>query len=425
MSAADLAILTRPRLLEFFSSAFKPEVEWQVGMELEKMGRIGDTGRPIPYDGESASVVAVLKHYQEIRGGFPIFEAEHLIGLDGPYGTISLEPAGQVEWSSRPQATLDELEQQLLKHLEALDQAGSAAGVDWLDVAVDPVHRVADMPWMPKARYGIMKPYMGARGRLSHRMMTQTASIQCAFDFRDEADWVRKFRAAALTAPVSVALFANSSRADGKDSGYRSYRQAIWKETDPDRTGLPPVVFDPGFNLESWIDFICDVPSMFHRRARGLVPAGGVPFRKMMERTTCEAPRMEDWELHLSSVFTEVRSYTYIEVRSADLLPDDVAFAVPSFWTGLLYDEANLCAALELGAGIDDQASWRRAMDSAAEKGLQGEIGGRSIREQAERLLEIIRAAYRDGDVPCGGGNETALASLAALARRHGIRTAD
>ena len=422
MSAADLAILTRPRLLEFFRSAFKPAGEWQVGMELEKMGRIGDTGLPMPYEGESASVVAVLRHYQELRGGFPIFEGEHLIGLDGPYGTISLEPAGQVEWSSRPQATLDDLEQELVRHLEALDRAGTAAGVHWLDVAVDPVHEVAAMPWMPKARYGIMKPYMGAHGRLSHRMMTQTASIQCAFDFRDEADWIRKFRAAALTAPVSVALFANSSRVDGGDSGYRSYRQAIWKETDPDRTGLPAVVFDPAFDLEMWIEFICDVPSMFHRRARGLVPAGGVPFRRMMTRTTCEAPRMEDWELHLSSVFTEVRSYSYIEIRSADLLPDGVAFAVPSFWTGLMYNEANLSAALDLGAGIDNQAAWRRAMDSAAEKGLDGEIGGRPIRELAEHLLKIIAGAYRAGQVPCGGGNTTALSSLAALANRHGIR---
>lgn len=422
MSAADLATLTRPRLLEFFRSAFKPVMEWQVGMELEKMGRIVGTGRPIPYDGESASVVAVLRHYQELRGGFPIFEGEHLIGLDGPYGTISLEPAGQVEWSSRPHATLDDLQRQLKTHLVALHRAGITAGVDWLDVAVDPVHGAAEMPWMPKARYGIMKPYMGARGRLSHRMMTQTASIQCAFDFRDEADWVRKFRAAALTAPLSVAMFANSSQVDGGDSGYRSYRQAIWKETDPDRTGLPDVVFDPGFDLERWIDFICDVPSMFQRRARGLVPAGGVPFRKMMERTTCEAPRMEDWELQLSSVFTEVRSYAYIEVRSADLLPDDVAFAVPAFWTGLLYDEDNLSAALDLGRPVDNRAAWRAAMDSAAEHGLDGEIGGRSIRDQVTALLERVGAAYLAGRVPCGGSNRAALDALDALALRHGIR---
>jgi glutamate--cysteine ligase len=324
-----------------------------------------------------------------------------------------------VEWSSRPYGGLDDLERQFRGHVDALDRAGNAAGVNWLEVAVDPVHQVRDMPWMPKARYGIMKPYMGARGRLSHRMMTQTASIQCAFDFRDEKDWTRKFRAAALTAPVSVALFANSSQVDGTDSGYRSYRQAIWKETDPERTGLPAVVFEPGFCLEKWIDFICNVPSIFHRRGRGLVPAGGIPFRSMMERTSCEAPRMEDWELHLSSVFTDVRSYAYIEVRSADLLPDDSAFAVPSFWTGLLYNENNLSSALEIGACVDDHAAWRQAMDSAAEKGLDGEIGGKSIRKQAVRLLKMIGSAYRQGTVRCGG--DTALAALAALERRHRI----
>ncbi len=31
----------------------------------------------------------------------------------------------------------------------------------------------------------------------------------------------------------------------------------------------------PDFSLESWIDFICDVPSMFYRRARGMVPGDG------------------------------------------------------------------------------------------------------------------------------------------------------
>ena len=421
MTDSDSRLLSREMLLEYFLGAATPRDRWQIGMELEKMGRTAG-GAALPYESSRPSVRGVLEAIQAARGGEPILEGDHLIGLDAPWGSISLEPGGQVEWSSRPAQTLAELETHLNGHLAVMRKAEKALAVRWLEQAVDPDLSIDEMPWMPKARYGIMKPYMGARGRLSHRMMTQTASIQCAFDFRDEKDWVRKFRAAALTAPISVALFANSARVDGRDSGFRSYRQAIWKETDPDRTGLPAVVFDPAFDLDHWIDFICDVPSMFHRRARGLVPAGGVPFRRMMERTTCEAPRMEDWELHLSSVFTEVRSYAYIEVRSADLLPDEVAFAVPSFWTGLLYNEANLSAALELGTDIDDQAAWRQAMDSAAKSGLDGTIGGRPIRDRAERLLEIIGSAYRDGQVPCGGGNGAALRSLEMLADRHGIR---
>ncbi len=412
MPRCDPGPLTRSALTEYFEHAFTPRERWLVGMELEKMGRDASNGRPIPYEGADASVRSVLERYREARGGDPVFEGDHLIGIDGPWGTISLEPAGQVEWSSKPTARLADLGDALDRHLETLDAVGRACGVRWLDVAVDPVHTAADMPWVPKARYGIMRPYMGARGRLAHRMMTQTASIQCAFDFSDSTDWSRKFRAAALLAPVAVALFANSSRVDGKDSGFRSYRQAIWRETDPDRTGLPDVVFRPGFDIEDWIDWVVDVPMMFLRRARGLVPTGGVPFRRLMDRVGCDALGIVDWELHLSGIFTEVRSYGYIEVRSADLVPDPLAKAVPALWTGLLYDAGALDAALDLGAAIDDPGRWREAMDSASRRGLDGEAAGRPLRQFA---VEAIQIAVR------GLGDRHPRTPLLRLASERGL----
>ncbi len=115
----------------------------------------------------------------------------------------------QIEWSSRPQPDLDELRGQLDEHLAVLSDAAEALGVRWVEAAVDPEHPVSAMPWMPKARYRIMRPFLGAQGKLAHRMMTQSASIQVAFDFSDPEDWARKFRAGAFLAPVALALFAN------------------------------------------------------------------------------------------------------------------------------------------------------------------------------------------------------------------------
>ena len=60
--------------------------------------------------------------------------------------------------------------------------------------------------------------------------------------------------AASILAPVATAMFANSSRIDGADSGYRSYRHAIWRETDDDRCGLPSAVFEDGFEIEHHLD---------------------------------------------------------------------------------------------------------------------------------------------------------------------------
>src|SRR5258708_22354224 len=138
-----------------------------------------------------------------------------------------------------------------------------------------------------------MREIMGKRGRLAPRMMTQTASVQCAFDYASDQDWTRKFRAAAFISPIAVALFANSSRVDGRDSGWASYRQAIWRETDPDRSGLPDIVFAPSFGIDSWVEWVCDVPTLFLRRERGLVASGGTPLRAMLSRCGCDAVTME------------------------------------------------------------------------------------------------------------------------------------
>jgi glutamate--cysteine ligase len=424
MTAPDHITLTRQRLLGFFEDAFTPRDRWQVGMELEKMGRNADTGRPFPYDGGSPSVREVLEAYREARGGNGVYEGHHLIGLDGPWGTISLEPAGQVEWSSKPFPDLGALDRELRAHLETLDRVGRETGVAWLDVALDPIHAVADMPWMPKARYAIMRPYMGKQGRLAHRMMTQTASIQVAFDFQDAGDWARKFRAAALLSPLAVALFANSSRIDGKDSGYRSYRQRIWRETDPDRCGLPAVVFERDFGLEEWLEWVCRVPALFVHRARGLVSTGGTPFCRLLEQAGCDALKFEDWELHLSSIFTDVRSYSYIEVRSADLVPDRLALSVPTFWTGILYQDDAVREALELGATIDDHSYWLEAMDVAARDGLDGTVRGRSMRQLASEALRLSAEGLANG-AACATGLDDPVAPLRVLARERDLNVLD
>jgi glutamate--cysteine ligase len=420
MTLADRGTLTCPKLVDYFLRASRPREQWLVGMEHESLGQDVATGRPLAYDAPGASVRKVLEHLLGRRGGAPIYEGEHLIGIDGPWGTVSLEPGGQLEWSSRPRPSLGELARDLEAHVLAMHEAAGAVGVRWLDVALDPDHPVDAMAWMPRARYKIMSRFLGARGRLAHRMMTQTTSIQCAFDYESPEDWTRKFRAAALLSPVATALFANSARAEGRDTGWKSFRQAIWRDTDPARCGLPSVVFDPGFDLEAWAEWVLDVPTIFVHRARGLLPTGGVPFRGLLDRIGCEAASLEDWELHLSAIFTDVRSYTYIEVRSADLQPDDRILAVPAFWTGILYHPDGLDAALELGRGHDSYGRWLEAMEQAARHGLDGRAGGAPLREMAVRALAVSARNLRSG-AACAGGLSDPAEPVLALADSLGL----
>jgi glutamate--cysteine ligase len=423
MSSGETRPIDRSVLLNYFLQAATPRDHWQVGMELEKLGRDARTGRPLPYEGDGPSVVGVIEFIRSERGGDPILEADKTIGIDAPWGTISLEPGGQVEWSSRPARSLDELRAALDDHLGLMRRAADELDVRWLDVAADPELSVEAMPWMPKARYKIMRPFLGARGRLAHRMMTQTASIQCAYDYSTAEDWKRKFVTAAMISPLAVALFANSSRMDGEDTGYVSFRQAIWRETDPERCGLPAVVFDPAFDIEAWLDWVLDVPTMFLHRARGRVPVGGVPFSKLLERTGCAAVRQEDWETHISTVFTDVRSYDYIEVRCADLQPDALAFSVPAFWTGILYQDEALELASDLMGGAMTFESWLEAMDSASRLGLSGRIGKRTIGDLAADALSISLRGLRNG-AACVGDTDAGRSAVERLAEHHRLELA-
>jgi gamma-glutamylcysteine synthetase len=113
-----------------------------------------------------------------------------------------------------------------------------------------------------------------------------------------------------------------------------------------------------------------------------------------------------------------VRSYTYIEVRCADLLPDDEAFAVPCFWTGLFYHDDSLAAAAELGAPFDDAATWNRAMAVAAKDGLDGQVDGHSLREMARRAVAIAVEGLERG-AACAGDAVGPVGHLERLATRH------
>ncbi len=381
-----------------FRRGFKPRSAWSLGLEVEKLPVDAATGAALPYEGARASIRSILEMYEAARPSRRVLEGENLIALEGGWGTITLEPGGQVEWSSPPARDLAELEEMLRDHLEILDRSREL-GVRWIARGVHPEQSLDAMIWMPKQRYRIMRDYLGRRGRHAHRMMTQTASVQVSVDYADEADWREKFRAGFLLAPLAVAAFANSRTYEGRDSGWASFRSGIWRETDPDRCGAPGFVFKPEFTLADWTRYLVEMPMMFVRGPDGLEAAGGMLFSEFMRdgwKGRCAS--MDDWLLHVTGVFTEARTKTYIELRSADLQPDDRIIEVPRFWVGLMYDTAAREAALSLlGWGprgtLPTAAEWREAIETAAREGAEARLRGRRLGDLAGEALGIARAA--------------------------------
>ncbi|MEO1489007.1 MAG: glutamate-cysteine ligase family protein, partial [Pseudomonadota bacterium] len=216
----------------------KPKSDWRIGTEHEKFVYHRSDRRAPSYD-EDAGIRSILLSLKEF-GWEPIEENGNVIAMKGEDGTVSLEPAGQLELSGAPLTNLHETCAETGRHLEQVKAIGERLGVSYLGLGMWPDKTREELPVMPKGRYKIMMNHMPRVGSLGLDMMLRTCTIQVNLDYSSEADMVKKFRVGLALQPLATALFANSPFTEGKPNGYLSYRSHIWSDTDPHRTGMLP-----------------------------------------------------------------------------------------------------------------------------------------------------------------------------------------
>jgi glutamate--cysteine ligase len=404
-------IETRDELVAWIAEGEKPASDWRLGTEHEKVPFYASTNAPVPYEGERG-IEALLEGLREATGWEPILDGEALIGLadDGGGGAISLEPGGQFELSGAPVETLHDTAAELDEHLRAAKRVGERLGISFLTLGMSPKWTRAQTPVMPKRRYRIMTGYMPKVGSLGLDMMYRTATVQVNLDFASEADMVRKLRVGIALQPLATALFANSPFTDGRPNGFLSRRSEIWRDTDGDRTGMVPFVFDEGFGYEAYVDWALDVPMYFVKRDDAYHDVSGASFRDLLAGRLAALPgwraTRSDWANHVSTLFPEVRLKRYLEMRGADVGRPEFIVALSAFWVGLLYDGAALDGAWELVKAwtADDREQLRAAVPRLA---LDAEVAGRPLRDVARDALALSRAGLSRRARRDDAGDET------------------
>ena len=344
-------------------------------------------------------------------GWEPVIEGGKVIALSGNDGTVSLEPAGQLELSGAPLENLHQTCAETGRHLKQVKEVGAELGLGFLGLGMWPDKTRAELPIMPKGRYKIMLDHMPRVGSMGLDMMLRTCTIQTNLDYSSEADMVQKFRVSLALQPLATALFASSPFTEGKPNGYMSYRSHIWTDTDPARTGMLPFVFEEGFGYERYVDYMLGVPMYFVFRDGQYIDAAGQSFRDFLKgelpALPGEKPRLSDWNDHLSTAFPEVRLKSFLEMRGADGGPWNRICALPALWVGLLYDQGALDAAWDLvkGWSIEEQQALRDAVPS---EGLDAPApGGGTVGELAHQVLDIAAAGLKArGEVNSMGDNE-------------------
>jgi len=390
------SITDKAQLVEWFSSSVKPRDKWLIGTEHEKFAfRLSDLKR-LPYEGVDG-IGAILDGL--VRFGWePVQEHGKTIALTHGGCAITLEPGGQFELSGAPLDNLHQTCNEVHTHLAQVREVCDELGVGMLGIGFDPKWTREDIGWMPKGRYAIMKRYMPLKGNLGIDMMKRTCTVQVNLDFESEADMVEKYRISLALQPLATALFANSPFYEGKPSGFTSFRSHVWTDTDPDRCGMLPFVFEDGFGFERYVDYLLDVPMYFVYRDNRYIDVAGKSFRDFIAGKLPEAgghtASMGDWSDHTTTVFQEVRLKKYMEMRGADGGPWSSLCALPALWVGLLYDK-----------GVQDQAwqlcrDWtvdehQMLRDRVPREGLKVEFRGRSLAAWGRDVLALAREGLR------------------------------
>ncbi len=390
-------ITGRDDLVGWLAAGCKPASRHCIGTEHEKIGFYRVDHRPVPYDDvERGGIRAVLEEIGESLGWTPIFDGAAIIGLadEANGGAISIEPGGQFELSGAPLDSVHETRLELERHFAALKPIADRFGIRFLSLGMSPKWSRAETPVMPKSRYAIMARYMPKVGTRGLDMMFRTATVQANYDFASEADMVKKLRVSLALQPLATALFANSPFTDGKLNGQLSERSNVWRDTDNNRAGMLPFVFEDGMGFERYVDYALDVPMYFIKRGDTYFDVAGSSFRDLLvgQHRACpgEMATLSDWANHLSTIFPEVRLKTFLEMRGADAGPLPFLEALPAFFAGLLYGSSALDAAWDL---VKSWTAQQRAAlrDDASRIGLAAEIASRSLRDVAREALDISR----------------------------------
>jgi len=389
---------SKEKIINYFKSGIKEPKNFKIGIEHEKFLFNNSDNKRIDYSKIKEMFTALLEF-----GWNPVFEKENIIALNKGGKNITLEPGNQIELSGDKLNHMHEACAESQDYLFELKQVTKKLDIKIVSAGFDPISKLNEIPNNPKQRYELMSKDMPLGGELSLDMMYRTCGTQLNIDYRSEEDFIKKFRVANSIVPIAIALFANSSIVEKKNSNYLSYRSKVWQSTS--RGGLPKLFFE-NMNFEKYADFVINFPILFIQNKDQYISGRKYIFKDFMEGKIQEIgnrlPTEADLTTHLSTIFTENRVKKYIELRSMDTCGWDCLCAGPAFNIGMLYGNLDEVHELILKWDINKIIN---AYLEAPQKGFNTQLMGKDLLYWSSTLLDLSRKGLENRDVLSKKGN--------------------
>lgn len=254
-------------------------------------------------------------------------------------GVYSIEPGGQIEWSSPPFSNIRNLEKSLYNYKKLIEGVLKKRDLIPLYMGVDPFHDPDSIDLIEHKKYQLMNSNMEKNGVLGKWMMRNTSSIQVNYDIIDEKDAEEIMFISDCIHPISAYLFSNSPFQLGESVGDKNLRNQIWENTDSNRCrSLFDHNIDKSDNLiDLYVEFVARVPGIFQLDDDLQIQDTDLLLGKQLKKKLIAGKlRKEDIQAALHQIFTNVRLKSLVEIRDIDCLPFKHILAPVAFLTGLL-----------------------------------------------------------------------------------------
>lgn len=313
-----------------------------IGLEYERLSLNKKTLDCASYE----AVSKIIEIFSKNNNWSLLYDDKTIIGAVAPEGTsVSLEPGCQLEISLSIKKNIFEIDASLNKIIDSIDKIASEYDVIFLGYGVNPKNNIEDIPLLNKKRYLIMDKYLPKRkdAHQARYMMRKTAGIQINVDYENEADAYNKLKFFNLIMPFMEALCSNSPFENDVLYDKKSLRANIWRFVGPDRCNLfYKNIFKNCFLhnrvFEKYIMQIIKVPLIYiERDGKNILVDGKITFEEFMKKGyKGYSATYEDYVLHQSICFPDVRLKNYIEIRNHDSASPKVALALCAFYKGLM-----------------------------------------------------------------------------------------
>ena len=370
-----MKINNKEDIINYFKSGYKDKQ--LIGVENEKFLFDKKSNSRANYD-QVKNILNFLRSF----GWKEIYEDSNIIGLNKSGQSITLEPGNQIELAGGLCENIHQVCSESFVFQKQLDEACEKFGLKTVSIGYDPITDIKNVPNNPKKRYLVMTKEMPKNGELSLEMMYQTCGTQINLDYISEEDFKKKFKIISYLTPLTIALFSNSAIKKNTPTGFLSYRSKVWQKTS--RGGLPEI-FLQDMDFEKYADFSLDFQLLFLYENNQYNLPRDKSFRDLIKEGKAN---YENFELHLSTIFTELRLKKYIEIRSIDACEWDCHCAGPAFFIGLIY--GNLNETFEL---IKDwsKEDIMQAYKTSYKDGLKTIINKKDLLYWSKELLKISK----------------------------------